>query len=369
MRNPMWLRGMIAAGALAASLLLLPTTAEAASINVPCDPTGGALQSAIMNAMSGDTLVLASGCTYSIASQAAPGEALPVINKKLSILGRDAIIERSPTASTNFGLFEVDSGGNLSLTELTVRNGKSVAGGGIFVHGGQLTTNVVTIMGNTASFLGGGVELESGTATFNASTIKDNATTGTYTDGGGIDLEPDTSVTLNASSVTGNTSGVAGGGIAMFVANLIMNATRVSGNTASNGGGLSISGNAIIRGSSVTDNTAAGSVPLPIPMRFGIPMPPGAWGGGILMWEGTLDLTSTSVRGNTASGTESRGGGLYNRAAAMLTGGSVTNNQALGTGAQGGGVFSTGTTTLIANPVTNNIPNNCGSPSTVRGCS
>ncbi len=54
-----------------------------------------------------------------------------------------------------------------------------------------------------------------------------------------------------------------------------------------------------------------------------------------------------------------------------LTASQVWGNKALGTGANGGGIFSNaGTFTL--GPSTNiysNLPNNCGSPSTVTGCS
>ncbi|WP_052443124.1 hypothetical protein [Streptacidiphilus neutrinimicus] len=85
-----------------------------------------------------------------------------------------------------------------------------------------------------------------------------------------------------------------------------------------------------------------------------------------------MKITDGLVAGNTANGQNSRGGGIFNTGggSAMLTRTPVTKNQALGAGANGGGVFNaSGTVTRTASPVVGNQPDNCGTPSTVAGCS
>ncbi|MFF7972631.1 hypothetical protein [Streptomyces sp. NPDC007905] len=52
-----FLRGAIAVAGMVVSLVAMPARAQAATTNVPCDPT--ALKNAITSANSGDTLVLA----------------------------------------------------------------------------------------------------------------------------------------------------------------------------------------------------------------------------------------------------------------------------------------------------------------------
>jgi hypothetical protein len=66
------------------------------------------------------------------------------------------------------------------------------------------------------------------------------------------------------------------------------------------------------------------------------------------------------------------GGGIYNDIGGTTTlqGVSVVINRAVGSGADGGGIFrADGTVTLSATSVAGNQPNNCGSSSTVAGCS
>jgi len=91
---------------------------------VPCDPT--ALQNAVAAAPSGETLVLAAGCIYSIVTPATPEDALPVIAKALTIVGRGATIQRSPQATANFRIIEVQSPGNLTLTAVTIAKGHTL---------------------------------------------------------------------------------------------------------------------------------------------------------------------------------------------------------------------------------------------------
>ncbi|WP_137813787.1 hypothetical protein [Gandjariella thermophila] len=357
------------------AVLAIPSTAQAAVTNVICDPV--ALQTAITSAASGDTLVLAPGCTYTYTdlNKATADNALPVINKTLTILGSGDTIQRASTAATKFRLFQIDNPGNLTLTNLTIRNGHSAGdGGGILLNGAgtALKASVVTVTNNFADIVGGGIADLGGAATFNSSTVTSN-TAGL--DGGGFFVTgPGATGTFNSSSVVGNMSvgtGFAeGGGLeVLFGSKVTLNSTRVAGNTVSvtaaggsvDGAGIAMNATVTLNSSPVENNTATGSGG-------------GAEGGGVFNFGGTLNVTSSRFSGNTANDPVigGKGGGLFNNGGGTATFRSspVTGNSALGPTATAGGIFrASGTVTLISSPVTGNIPNNCGSPSTVPGCS
>ena len=103
--------------------------------------------------------------------------------------------------------------------------------------------------------------------------------------GGGIynrdTLDRDNMLALTNSTVSGNTSGYAGGGILNGDTTTLINST-VSGNTAtSSGGGVYSSGTLTLTDSTVSDNTAT-------------------FNGGGIDNKGTLTLTGSTVSGNTA---------------------------------------------------------------------
>lgn len=334
---------------------------------------------------SGGTVNLRRGCTYTLTSPDNDSNALPVIVNTVTINGNGDTIERAATAP-KFRIFEVAAPADFTLNNLTVRNGYignlgGSVGGGIRVASGRLTTNhtritgsiadiagggvyldnssvgrfkATTIDGNIAAGFGGGLYLESSaTATLTSSSVNGNRTTAG--DGGGLYLEPSATVKLTRCSVTGNTSTLAiGGGIANEGGAVIANRTRITNNTAVQGGGIFNTGGTgfTLISSPVIGNTASGS---------------GAVGGGIYSG-GPLKLNSSPVENNTATGTNARGGGIFNGGTATLRKSRVVRNRALGTGAQGGGIFNGGTVTLIASSVAANIPNQCAPPGSVPGC-
>jgi hypothetical protein len=155
----------LATVALAGSILAFPAVAPAqaaSTVTVACSATAGAdLAHAIDAASSGDTLVLADHCVYSLTKAAAGEDGLPRIEKKLTIEGHNATIRRDATAS--FRIVDVGASGNLTLKDVTVANGSvATMGGGILVQsGGVIVGNAVTIQSNTAA-IGGGLHVALG---------------------------------------------------------------------------------------------------------------------------------------------------------------------------------------------------------------
>src|ERR1041385_6532743 len=122
---------------------------HAATFDVPCDTNElqFALNAANSNSTS-DTLNLAQNCTYTL------NGSLPLItiNEGLIINGNGTIID----GAKQFGGFFVSSRQFLTLNDITVQNGLSLAGGGIYNFGGTVTLNNVTVRNSTA-ISGGGI--------------------------------------------------------------------------------------------------------------------------------------------------------------------------------------------------------------------
>ena len=179
-----------------------------------------------------DTINLATGCTYTLTDgpfSANGDNGLPSITSQITINGHGATIERSSEGGTpQFRIFHVASGGDLTLTNITIANGDgSDAGGGIY-NRGALNISHSTLSGNTASS-GGGIMNNSGTVDISNSTLSGNA--GDF--GGGVC----NSGTLNVSHST------------------------FSGNTASSGGGI-YGGTVNIKNTIIADGITA-AMPVP----------------------------------------------------------------------------------------------------------
>ncbi|MBN2007025.1 MAG: hypothetical protein JXA21_26985 [Anaerolineae bacterium] len=154
--------------------------------------------------------------------------------------------------------FNVAAGANVTMNHLDVINGKvsnGNSGGGIY-NQGTLTLTASTISGNIASGYGGGI-YNQGTLTLTASTISGNITDG-Y--GGGIHNRNGGVLTLNACTIANNAARYNGGGIHHGAGStVIVNACTISGNNAQEyGGGISKSSNGTLTliGSTLADNTA-----------------------------------------------------------------------------------------------------------------
>ncbi|PZF92718.1 hypothetical protein [Micromonospora deserti] len=366
------------------------------AVAVPCD--SGELIAALVrvNAEGGGDLRLAPKCRYTLthafaqpddydggirdAREAAdsaenPGDAeaprrnpqhdkagLPVIYHPITIHGEGATIERGVHAE-EFRFFTVRDGGDLTLREVILRNGRSLAEGGSIhvVHGASAIVERTTIIGSTSLSAegGGGGIFNDGNMVVTDSTFIGNRAAGTAGKGGGLlnggVLAVHGSHFRDNSAVgygggLGNYRGAAevhtstfvhndaaqGGGLASFSARTRVVETKVLGNIAQVGGGIANSDALIfLRRLEIRDNTATGN------------------GGGISTFQGLVPLDDSIVAGNTARG---KGGGVYAEKSNVLVRRSgVHGNDAVGTASTGGGIFATlGQFSLYRSAVTGN---------------
>jgi CSLREA domain-containing protein len=129
---------------------------------------------------------------------------------------------------------------NLTLSDCTVSSSTAPRGGGILT-GGELTLRNSAVLRNSATHSGGGIADFGGTVTLINSTVADNRVTGTTGFGGG-GIHNQGQLTILGSTISGNSSAVAGGGISNVpelageVRATLTNST-VSGNSAATLGG------------------------------------------------------------------------------------------------------------------------------------
>ncbi len=226
----------------------------------------------------------------------------------LKITGRGAstVID----GKTLHRVFDVRNAAVLTLSQLTIRNGKvdnahldGCAGGGAVCVGADATVNIVgsVISGNTAR-QGAGIFV-GGTLTLEGTTLSANTAEAF---GGGLLVSAGGSATLTNCPVTGNT-GSFGGGIAVngTGATLNLQKSTLSGGKAVQGGGLALleGGKATIANVTVSGNAASQE------------------GGGIfcdaIAGDGAcFAANNVTIANNTAQGA-SAGGGVFVQSSAV----------------------------------------------------
>jgi CSLREA domain-containing protein len=322
------------------------TTEDTVDVNpgdgICADSSGNcSLRAAIMeaNTLPAAAIVLQSGQTYTLSldNRATPGDGPTAdeddldIRSEIIIQGNGATIQRDPTLRCHlnrvsntgeFRIFEVTGTGDLTLQNVTVRNGCADGsvdfGGGILVYSnGTLNAMGSTISGNSAGSGGGGIG-NFGIATITNSTISGNSASGS---GGGI-WNFDT-VTITNSTISGNSAGSGGGGIDNESGTLNVTGSTISGNSASDsGGGIDIDrGTVTITNSTISGNSA------------------GSFGGGIRNFGGTANLSFVTIASNSAS----IGGGISRAGGTVNIKNSIVGNNTASTGPNcSGGVTATG---------------------------
>ena len=158
------------------------------------------------------------------------------------------------TAITDGG--GIASDGDLTLTNTLVDGNSSNLSGGLFLCGNTTTIANSTISNNAAIGGGaaGGIWNECGTLTIDDSTISGNTSTD---EGGGITLED--TVVITDSTISGNTATNTGGGIFDLFSDLTLNNVTVSGNSAGSGGGIFVDDSLVnVKNTIIADNPAGG---------------------------------------------------------------------------------------------------------------
>jgi hypothetical protein len=252
----------LACAALAATITAATAaTATAAATKVPCDPA--ALQAAIAAANTAGTSVLklAKGCIYAVTTPSTTADAFPIVTGNVTIVGaKDTIVARDPAASSDFRVFEVASGGTLTLQKLTIQCGQTTALGGAVLNQGTLDVKKVTFSNNGAGnggavanqanatatiasslfFLnvtngvGGGGVLTSGALTIKKSHFFNNVAA---VNGGALNVQPSGTATVVACVLDHNRSGSLGGAIANL-GTLTLTGGTITLNKGSSGGAI-----------------------------------------------------------------------------------------------------------------------------------
>lgn len=240
--------------------------------------------------------------------------------------------------------------------------------GPLTVERTHFTNNAVRVTQNTDSFALGAIAFF-GPATIRDSLISGNHSTAPGGTARGA-LNNSATVTVTDTEIRGNTAsapgGTANGGAAGNGGTLTLTRTRVVGNHATAPDGGTVTGGAIsvgpegdltLNGSTVRGNTASA-------------LGGTARGGGISNdLGGTVTTERSWISKNTAKapdGGTARGGGIFNAVGTTtLNHSAVTENRA----GDGGGIFEeSGTVTLNDTEVKRNRPNNCAPPDSVPGC-
>lgn len=293
------------------------------------NPTTSAnkIQGAATVAQAGDRIYVAAG-TYKENIK---------IDKSLSVIGFGGIAKTIVDGQLKGAVFTIGQNKaniDVSLSGMTIKNGKSTYGAGIQDYG-RLTITDCAISGNTATF-GGGIYANQGTVTLNRDTITGNKATDR---GGGVQIEDGTFI-MNGGTITGNTATNYGGGIFTSYSPVTLNSgSSISRNVAGEGGAIySHYGTVNLKsGSSIVGNQANN-------------------GGGIKTNSGTITMNGGAITGNTAT---YYGGAIYNDAATLiLNSGTITTNMA----EDGGGVCNDFYSTIVMNGgfIANNKAKNRG---------
>ncbi len=220
------------------------------------------------------------------------------INVSTSVLENLEIVGNASGATGIVGGLAISGTG--TLTGLTIRDNQAAGfGGGLAVSaGGDVTASGLVITGNSSGSYGGGVYVQgNGILRLSRSTVAGNSAT---TLGGGLAvLGGQQTVQLDQILVEGNTSEGMGGGlfwgasVGGGVGQFTVRNSTVSGNTAVDGGGVAVAGNASLTNLTVVGNSAS------------------ARGGGVYSSQGagttasgvgTLTVTNLLLSGNQADG-------------------------------------------------------------------
>ncbi len=278
------------------------------------DSGAGSLRKAVAdaNAAAGnDTIGFNVGLTGTITLTT--GEIEITSNILISKAGTDGLAVSGNNASR---VFNIAAGSAVTISNLSIINGKAEGSGGGISNAGSLELLNSTISDNTAVYTG---------------------TTSGNANGGGISNSG--TLTIQTATIRNNTASIANLGTA-------------------SGGGISNTGTVTITDSSVISNNSIGK--------------PDAHGGGISN-NGILTLINSTVGNNAASSSSAssngQGGGIYNAMQLTVRNSTIGFNRADAALAEGGGIFVAGGTVTIGNTIVSNSSTVNNGTTTIRDVS
>ncbi|MBV9493405.1 MAG: right-handed parallel beta-helix repeat-containing protein [Acidobacteria bacterium] len=340
----------VAAGALGITALAAPV-AQAATFTVTNlnDSGAGSLRDAIASAngaAGADTITFQSGLTGTITLTSGQLEVTDSVD--IQGPGPAALTVSGNNSSRVFYLYSGGSLLDISISGLTVSGGNADDGGGISDSNENLTLNNMVISGNHATDDGGGLWMDGFDFHFTIrnTTISGNSATG---DGGGIyieDTNDESFPNLFEDVVLQNNTARNGAGIYLYDPDspITLNRMTISGNMASQlGGGIHLQDTDSDSTFTITNSTISGnSAPK---------------GGGIYFYQpdNPVLIRNTTISGNNA--TAGPGGGVYfydAYAGVTLEHVTIASNTAVG---DGGGFFVENNTVDVVNSI---VANNTG---------
>jgi trimeric autotransporter adhesin len=303
----------------------VPATFTVENLN---DSGTGSLRQAILDANSSsgaDDIVFQTGLTGTISLTS--GEM--TITENVTITGNGAVnsVIDAQQASRIFAI--ADTGSDVTLTGLTLSNGKSDVsptnfGGAVSsLSIGRLTVNQCVLSGNSATGVGGAIYVLQGALAVNQSNLNNNSA---FTAGGAIYVETGGVLDVTDSILSGNSAIGAGGAISAN--DLAVVRSTLSNNSAAAGGAIFAgSGTTTISQSTFFDNSATTS------------------GGAIFAGSGTTTISQSTFFNNDARD----GGAIYgaNGGVTVLQSTVFTNRASSG----GGGIFSDSAPLTIRNSI------------------
>ncbi|MHB8882716.1 MAG: choice-of-anchor Q domain-containing protein [Thermodesulfovibrionales bacterium] len=269
------------------------------------------------------------GTTFTNNTATLSGGAIYNNGSILSISGASGFTSNTTGANQSGGaVYATGAASSTTIDGATFTgNASGNLGGAIYATGSTAATPLSisnsTFTGNTATQSGGAINLASMTnaSTVSSTTISGNSTTSNK--GGGIYVSG-SPLTLTGTNVTGNTSGLEGGGIYATGATSAVNITggSVSSNSGTVGGGIYLTTSATLTATDlhISNNTARSS-----------------FGGGIYA-STPLTISNGTFEENTAT---SSGGGIYATNGVSISNGTFEDNVS---GTSGGAVISVGGT-------------------------
>jgi hypothetical protein len=151
-------------------------------------------------------------------------------------------------------VFSIFPGYFVFIDSLTITNGSSWVGGGVYIDGSTVSITGSTISGNTATEVGGAIFVVDGTVTLTSSTVVGNTAD---EDGGGI-YSLGGLVTVSNTTITGNAATTAGGAIYSMAGMVALVNSTIAGNSAQVGSNLFGSSNVVATVNSIIANGIGG---------------------------------------------------------------------------------------------------------------
>jgi predicted outer membrane repeat protein len=327
------------------------------------DSGPGSLRQALADATDGDTITFAVTGTIGLTS----GELLADKSVTISGPGADNL---AVNGTAIYRVFHIASAKTVSISGLTITNGAAPFmehGGGIYNDHGSLTLSDCTVSGNVGPYSAGGIfndgSMGSSSLQINRCVLVNNSA---YVRGGAIYSSGDSGsaqLQLNASTLSNNSAN-GGGAIYNDHGTLMLSDCMVSNNSATYGGG-GIYNDGRLQGAAtleVSDTTLSGNSVQPF----------AGDGGGAIYNDGgfsgsaTVHITNSTLSNNSGY---IRGGGIYHRGYAgqailQIENSTLSNNSASksgGTiycfGGDGDTELELANTILKANPTGENIFN------------